>query len=148
MGNVIYPPKDIIILCCTNMNLPTLIGLGMVNKQLNQIIRTTQWIHFAINIGSYMSDGLDYTLDDKYLDHVLKIYRFANYYFANKSSIIDTTVIKFTNCHTLDLGCCNNITDVAVKKLGYCHTLNLSHCSRITDVGVKALMRCHTLNLL
>src|SRR5580700_1485047 len=93
------------------VSLKQLLEIEQINKKFEYLIINNEWPHLDL----------------------IKIK-------SEDTLIIAATRHKFLN---FNLSFCN-ISDASVKMLSNCHTLNLAGCYQITDKGLAHLKRVHT----
>lgn len=151
--------EDIFVVICNMLpQMKDVINLELLSNKHLSIIRKTVWYK---NVWIWNDDCMvhiikcyklrnltfDFRKDfhfNKYMDYISNCHTLS---LDRCKNVTDKMVKLLINCHTLDLNECNDITDESVKFLGNCHNLTLSCCEKITDESVKFLGNCHTLIL-
>jgi hypothetical protein len=65
-------PTEVIIEIFKNFPLTELLKMELLNKFFNELIRSFRWNHFTVKLNNI-----------KFIEYVIKNYKFANYDFSN-----------------------------------------------------------------
>ena len=105
-------PIEIIIEIFNYLDIKNLIKMQF-SKKMKKIVRENKWKKITVKL-----------VKKHNMENVKNNYSFIKY-DLNESKITDKTLIKFKDCHMLNLSFCYFITDESIKQLKNCSRINV-----------------------